>query len=417
LLGAAQEETKLGGNWRNFWGELEVSHAAAAVAAQAAALKVRWADVAAATAAQAAAEAGAQRQGALAAKRLLAEAGDQRFDALATGLPFAEVEARRHVTLAAESQLAEELPRCPMGLDLANDLSPRWAVPVDPASPPSPGVQVDAYEKERLDLQAILKATMAQGPQEQGSGTGCGVPVPNTPQGQAPLLCHRCGTRPERGRRGQRSRSRPLSRPRRGEDRRLRGDQRAGDTIMRLVEENSSDGPYLGIVYDDLQRRSWAVRAEHEIAHVGGVPLDMAAECQKPRPHILYQARTRLHGLLAAAGLHSSGSHSSPAGTMTGSNEQALADQLAQRGDGGPCEPIAPAKGKDKGKGKGQGGGQSAKRRQKTEEWFRKVAAKKGARKGKHRRPPRSRSGSADDPGASDPQDPLGFFGPQSPGD
>ena len=186
---------------------------------------------------------------------------------------------------------------------------------------------------------------------------------------------------------------------------------------MRLVEENSSDGPYLGGVQNDLQRRSRAVRAEHEIAHVGGVPLDMAAECQKPRPHILYQARTRLHGLLAAAGLHSSGSHSSPAGTMTGSNEQALADQLAQRGDGGPCEPIAPAKGKDKGKGKGQGGGQSAKRRQKTKEWFRKVAAKKGARKGKHRRPPRSRSGSADDPGAHDLQDPLGFIGPQSPDD
>ena len=44
----------------------------------------------------------------------------------------------------------------------------------------------------------------------------------------------------------------------------------------------------------------------------------------------------------------------------------------------------APTKGKDKSKGKGQGGGQSSKRQQKSEEWFRKVVAKKGASKGKY---------------------------------
>jgi len=174
---------------------------------------------------------------------------------------------------------------------------------------------------------------------------------------------------------------------------------------MRLVEETSADGPFLGIVYDDLQRRSWAARAER-----GDATMDMAAESQKADEHILGQARTRLHGLLAEAGLHSRGSHSSPAGPMLGGNEQALSNQLAQqraatesmmkrsaeasrdlmasadatRMRNDALAGGSPAKGKDKGKGKGQGGGQSSKRQQKSEDWFRKVVAKKGARKGKY---------------------------------
>ena len=92
---------------------------------------------------------------------------------------------------------------------------------------------------------------------------------------------------------------------------------------------------------------------------------------------------------------------------MTGSHEQALANQLAQqravtestlKRSAEPSRDLracadatrlrndelaggAPATGKDKSKGKGQGGGQSLKRPQKSEEWFRKLVAKNGARK------------------------------------
>ena len=95
------------------------------------------------------------------------------------------------------------------------------------------------------------------------------------------------------------------------------------DTITRLVEETSTEGPYLGIVYDDLQRRSWAARAER-----GDATLDMVAECQKADEHILGQARTRLHGLLAEAGIQGRGS---PVAPTVSSQEQAMANQLAQQ--------------------------------------------------------------------------------------
>ena len=55
---------------------------------------------------------------------------------------------------------------------------------------------------------------------------GCQSRTPR--RGRRPLLCHRCGGRPERGRRSHSSRSRPRSRPCRGEERRLRQDQLAG---------------------------------------------------------------------------------------------------------------------------------------------------------------------------------------------
>ena len=117
-------------------------------------------------------------------------------------------------------------------------------------------------------------------------------------------------------------------------------------------------------------------------AERGDATLDMAAECQKAEEHILGQARTRLHGLLAEAGLLGRGS---PSGPMAGSHEQAMADQLAQqraateammkrsaeasrdlmasadatrmRNDALAGGPSAPSGGKAKGKGKGQGGG------------------------------------------------------------
>ena len=176
LIGGAQAETRLGGNWRNFWRGLEATHVAAAGAARAEALEAeRLADVAAAASTQSAADAEAQRQGALEAERLLAGNEDQRQAALAAVRQLAEVVARPQAALTAERQLAGELPRSPAVQDLANSLSPRWALPVDPACPPSPEVQVDGYEQERLDLQAILKATMAQGPQEQGRCAGSGL--------------------------------------------------------------------------------------------------------------------------------------------------------------------------------------------------------------------------------------------------
>ena len=116
LVGAAQAETRLGGDWRNFWRELDVSHAAAAGAAEAAAWAAeRSADVASATAAHAADEAVAQRQGTLAAERLLAVAVDQRQAALAAECQLAEEVARPQAALAAERQLAEKLPRSPKG--------------------------------------------------------------------------------------------------------------------------------------------------------------------------------------------------------------------------------------------------------------------------------------------------------------
>ena len=68
----------------------------------------------------------------------------------------AEEESR---LFAAQDPANSLVPGTPPG----PPLSARWAQPVDSASPPSPEAQVDVYEQERLDLQAILKAAMAHG--------------------------------------------------------------------------------------------------------------------------------------------------------------------------------------------------------------------------------------------------------------
>ena len=96
------------------------------------------------------------------------------------------------------------------------------------------------------------------------------------------------------------------------------------DTVLRVMEESDAEGPHLGIVYDDLQRRNWARRAARSDA-----ALDMAKESQRADTHVLEDARRRLHGMLTEAGVTPTSADAPPSAPPVDGMDASLATQSA----------------------------------------------------------------------------------------
>ena len=165
------------------------------------------------------------------------------------------------------------------------------------------------------------------------------------------------------------------------------------------MEESDAEGPHLGIVYDDLQRRNWARRAARSDA-----ALDMAKECQRADTHVLEDARRRLHGMLTEAGVTPTSADAPPSAPPVDGMDASLATQSAAQKSAheallkttqeaalefmgaakysqsrrplSPHPPRSPPPGPKNGKARGKGGagkdqGQGLSRRQmKSQKWF-----------------------------------------------
>jgi len=173
------------------------------------------------------------------------------------------------------------------------------------------------------------------------------------------------------------------------------------DTVLRVMEESAAEGPHLGIVHDDLQRRNWARRAARSDA-----ALDMAKESQRADTHVLEDARPRLHGMLTEAGVTPSSADAPPSAPPVDGMDASLATQSAAQKSAheallkttqeaafeimGAAEysqsrrNAAPNLDAKSGKARGKGGagkdqGQGLSRRQvKSQKWFQSRSEKQG---------------------------------------